>query len=294
MNILCDFEYHAPKTKAEALDLVASLGDKAKILAGGTDLVIQLKEDLIQTENIIDMKDVDELKGIKVEAKNGAEIGAMTTIETIEYSKELQAKYPSLTLAASTIGSNQVRVMGTIGGNCCNASPCADTVSPLCAMGGKVIITSKNGEREMAVEDFILGNRSIALETGEMVTKFVLPEPEAKSACSYDTAGLRDAMEIDLANLAAKIVMDEDGETIKDIKVVMGSVYFKPLVSDTIPGILKGKKLTDDLLVQAGQLAKEQAKPISDVRASAEYRSEVIDTLARRVIKSAYEAAKEA
>jgi len=294
LNILHAFEYHAPKTISEALDLVADLGEKAKILAGGTDLMIHLKEDMIQTENIIDLNGVEELKGIQCEAGKGAELGAMTLIDTIEHSEVVKAKYPALAYAAGELGSVQVRMMATIGGNCCNASPCAETVPPLSAYGAKVVIRSKKGEREMAVEDFILGNRSISLEPDEIVTKFVLPEPKPRSACRYDYIGLRDAMEIDLANLAANVTLAEDKETIEDIKVVMGSVFYKPLVSKEIPELLKGKKLTDDLLEAAAQAAQNEAKPISDVRASAEYRKEVIGTLARRVIKRAYEAAKEA
>lgn len=294
MNILFDFEYYSPKTKSEALELVEKLGSKAKILAGGTDLVIQMKERLLETENIIDINGIDELKGIVCEERNGAVIGAMTTIEAMEFSEELKNKYGALAYAAGELGSNQVRSMATIGGNICNASPCADTAPPLCALGTKVVISSKNGEREMAVEDFILGNRSVALEAGEMVTKFVIPEPKERSACSYFYVGLRDAMEIDLANVAANITLEADGETIKEAKVVMGSVYYKPLVSQQIPKLLKGNKLTEGLLVQVGQAAQDEAKPISDVRASAEYRRDVIDTLARRVVKEAYEAAKEA
>ncbi|WZL73864.1 xanthine dehydrogenase family protein subunit M [Clostridiaceae bacterium 35-E11] len=294
MNILHEFEYYAPNTKSEALELVAKLGDKAKILAGGTDLIIQMKEKLLEVDNIIDISGINELKGIQCEDGKGAVIGAMTTIEALEFSEELKNKYDALTYAAGELGSNQVRCMATIGGNCCNASPCADTVPSLCAYGGKVVISSKDGEKEMAVEDFILGNRKIALEAGEMITKFVLPEPTAKSACRYGYVGLRDAMEIDLASVAANITLAADGETIKDAKVVMGSVYFKPLVSQMIPDLLQGKKLTEDLLVNVGKAAQDEAKPISDVRASAEYRREVIDALARRIVKEAYEAAKEA
>lgn len=294
MNILHEFEYYSPKTKNEALELIEKLGDEAKILAGGTDLIIQLKEQMLTTDNIIDISGIDEIKGIVCEDGKGAEIGAVTTIEEMEFSKELKEKYGALAYAAGQIGSNQVRCMGTIGGNCCNASPCADTVPSLCAYGAKVVISSKNGEREMPVEDFILGNRSISLEPNEMVTKFVIPELKAKSGCHYGYVGLRDAMEIDLASLAANITLEADGETIKDAKVVMGSVYFKPLISQQIPELLKGNKLTEDLLVKIGKAAQDEAKPISDVRASAEYRREVIDALARRIVKEAYEAAKEA
>lgn len=294
MEILHEFEYHSPSKLSEALELLEKFGDKAKILAGGTDLIIQLKENMIQTDNIININGIDELKGIVCEPGKGAVVGATSTIESIEFSEELNKKFGALSFAAAGLGSNQVRCMSTIGGNCCNASPCADTVASLCAYCAKAVISGKNGEREMPVEDFILGNRKISLERGEMVTKFVLPEPKAKSACRYNYVGLRDAMEIDLVNMAISITLDSDGETIKEAKAVMGSVYYKPLVSHAIKELLEGNKLTDELIAKVGKAAQDDAKPISDVRASAEYRREVIDALACKIVKETYEAAKEA
>jgi carbon-monoxide dehydrogenase medium subunit len=156
------------------------------------------------------------------------------------------------------------------------------------------VIGSLEGERELAVEEFIQGNRKNDLKPGEIVTKFVLPEPQPKSACRYGYIGLRNAMEIDAVNMAVNITLEDDGTKIKDVKLVMGSVSPKPLVSEMIPGILKGKVLTEELIERAGEAAQSEAKPISDVRASAEYRRDVVGALARRLVKEAYEAAKEA
>lgn len=294
MNILNQFDYYAPKSKAEALELVKSLGDKAKIMAGGTDLIIQMKEKMVQPGAIIDISSLEELKGIKCEKGKGAEIGACTTISDIEFSKELSEKYCALVYAAGELGSSQVRNAATVGGNCCHSSPAAETPSPLAAFGAKVVLSSLDGERELAMEDFILGNRRNALQPGEMVTKFVLPEPAPKSACRYGYIGLRNAMEIDAVNMAVNITIEGDGSTIKDMKLVMGSVSPRPLVSEAIPALLKGKALSAELIEKAGEAAQGEAKPISDVRASAEYRRDVIGALARRLIKEAYDAAKEA
>ncbi len=293
MNILHDFTYHKPTTQKEALDLAAQFGAKAKFLAGGTDLVIQMKEQMLAPEVIIDISDIAELKGIKIEAGKGAVIGACTTISEIEFSDALAKKFGALKHAAGELGSNQVRVMATIGGNSCHSSPAAETPASLCAYGAKVVIASAKGEREMPLEDFIQGNRTNALETGEMVTKFVLPEPAPKSACKYGCIGLRKAMEIDAVNMAVCVKVAQDG-TIEDVKLVMGSVAPRPLISAKVPELLKGQKLTDDLLVKIGEAAQSEAKPISDVRASAEYRKDVVAVLARRLTKAAYEAAKEA
>lgn len=294
MNILHEFEYFKPTSKKEALELVKSQGSKAKVLAGGTDLIIMMKEKMIKPDAIIDISDLEELKGIKCEAGKGAEIFACTKIADIEASKELGEKYPALTYAASQLGSNQVRVMATLGGNCCHSSPAAETPAPLSALGAKVVISGLEGDREVAVEDFIHGNRKNDLKEGEILYKFIFPEPAKHSACRYGHIGLRNAMEIDCANMAANIELEDDKATIKNVKLVMGSVSIKPLVSQAVPNLLKGQKLTDELVIKAGEAAQSEAKPISDVRASAEYRKEVIGALARKLVKEAYEAAREA
>lgn len=294
MNILHEFEYFKPKSKKEALELVKGKGSSAKVLAGGTDLIIQMKEKMIKTDAIIDISDLEELKGIKCEEGKGAEILACTKLVDIEFNADLKKKYPALTYAVSQLGSNQVRVMATMGGNCCHSSPAAETPAPLSALGAKVVLASLEGERELAIEDFIQGNRKNALKEGEILYKFILPEPVKKSACRYGHIGLRNAMEIDCANMAANVELEEDKTTIKNVKLVMGSVSIKPLVSEAVSKVLVGKKLTDELIAKAGEAAQSEAKPISDVRASAEYRKDVIGALARRLVKEAYEAAKEA
>ncbi|WAW14581.1 FAD binding domain-containing protein [Peptostreptococcus equinus] len=293
MNILSNFQYHAPKTKAEVLDLLADIGDKSKMLAGGTDLVIMLKEKMIQTENVINIADVKELSGIKF-TDNGVEIGACTTISEIENSKELVEKYGALVYAASQLGSYQVRTMATIGGNISHSSPCGETPAPLSALNATVVIESKRGERTVKPEDFILGNRQNILEKDEMVTKFIIPEPVAHSAATYGNIGLRNAMEIDAVNMAVNIELEDDKKTIKSAKLIMGSVAPKPIVSEGVPSLLVGKELNDELIEKVGEAAMSEATPISDVRASAEYRKDVVGALARRLTKEAYNKAMEA
>jgi len=290
LNILSEFDYYAPTSKQEALELAEKLGDKAKIMAGGTDLIIQMKEKMIAPEAIIDISGVAEFKGLKLEKGKGAEIGACTTISELEFSDELKGKYGALAYAAGELGGNAVRVSATIGGNCCHSSPAAETPASLSAYGAKVVLSSLKGDREMAIEDFIVGNRKNELQPGEILTKFVLPEPAAKSACRYGYIGLRNAMEIDAVNMAVNITVD--GDKIADVKLVMGSVSPRPLISEAVPALLKGQVLTEELIQKVGEAAQGEAKPISDVRASAEYRRDVVGALARRLTKEAYDAAK--
>ncbi|MDO9533837.1 MAG: xanthine dehydrogenase family protein subunit M [Bacillota bacterium] len=290
---LNNFEYFAPKTPGEALDLVGRMGNKAKVLAGGTDLIIMMKEKMIQPEYLIDINNVKEFKGISYEPGKGAVIGAATKISELEYSPVIRDKYFALHQAAGELGSVQVRTMATIGGNSCHASPAAETPTPLVAFGAKVVISSVSGDRELPLEEFILGNRKNALGEGELLTQFILPEPAPKSASRYWYIGLRDAMEIDAVNMAVNIVLENDGRTVKELTLVMGSVSPRPLVSVEVPGILVGKEFNSELVEKAAQAAAGEAKPISDIRASAEYRREVTAVLARRLLQAAFDAARE-
>ena len=286
------FEYLAPKTLAETLEMVARLGNKAKILAGGTDLMVVMKAKAISPDYVIDINGVEELKGIVCEQGKGAVIGTNTKLAEIQFSEEIQAKYPALAYAASEVGSSQVRQMASLGGNSCNASPAAETPTPLVAMNTNVVLKNILGERVLPLEEFILGVRQLNLAEGEMLTKFILPEPARNSACRYAYMGRRDAMEIDCVNMAVSLELENDGQTIKEVRLVMGSVYPRPLLSKDVPALLLGQKLNDQLIEKAAEAAQGEAKPIDDIRASAEYRREIVKVLARRLLKEAYAAAK--
>lgn len=287
------FEYFSPKTSAEAFELLGRLGKKAKVLAGGTDLLIMMKEKLIKPEYLIDINEVSEFKGITYEPGKGAVIGAATKVSEVEHSDIIREKYYALHQAAGELGSVQVRNMATIGGNSCHASPAAETPTPLVALGATVVLSSLSGEREMPLEEFIKGNRETALADGEILTKFKLPEPAPRSASRYWYIGLRDAMEIDAVNMAVNIVLEEDLRTVKALRLVMGSVSPRPLVSTEVPGILVGKEFSPELVEKAAEAASGEARPISDIRASAEYRREMVAVLARRLLQEAFDAAKE-
>lgn len=293
MNILCNYEYHAPKTKAEVLELLNKVGGNAKILAGGTDLVIMLKEKMIAPEHVINVSEIDELIGIDFTA-DGVEIGACTKISDIGASKELDKDYHALCFAGDQIGSYQVRTMATLGGNVAHSLPAGETHTTLAVLDAEVVIESVDGERRVKIEDFITGNRQNVLAENEMITKIFLPAQPAHSRAEYGHIGLRKAMEIDCAIMSVRITLEDDKKTIKDVKLAMGSVAPRPLISEKAPEILIGKELTDELIEEVAAAAMSEAKPISDMRASAEYRRDVIGALAKRLVKDAYEGAKEA
>ncbi|MDD4238886.1 MAG: xanthine dehydrogenase family protein subunit M [Desulfotomaculaceae bacterium] len=287
------FEYFAPKTPGEAFELMGRLGSKARILAGGTELVILMKDRIIRPECLIDINNIEEFKGIKYEPGKGMVIGATTKIADIQYSEIVKRKYYALADAAGEIGSSQVRHMGTIGGNSCNASPSAETPTPLVAYGATVVVSSATGEREMPLEEFIQGVRMIDLKEGELLTKFKLPEPSPKLVGRYAYMGARDANEIDFVNMAVTLELEDDKQTVKSVKLVMGSVFIKPLISTAVTALLTGQKFSDELAAKAAEATQGEAKPITDVRASAEYRHEIVGVLARRLLKEAFGAAQE-
>lgn len=283
MNILTPFEYFAPETLDEALELLATK-ENAKVLAGGTDLMIQLKEKMIHPANVIDVTHIPELNEFKVEDGKGAVIGACTTDAFCEFSEELKAKYPAFAYAAGEIGGPQVREMGTIGGNLANSGPSAETPASLICYGADVVLVKKGSERTLPVADFITGNRQNVLEEGEIIKSIILPEPAPNTYVKYAYVGMRSSMEIDIANMAISLTV-EDG-TIKDAKCVMGSVAIRPLISEAVPKALIGTKVGDEAAIKAaGEAAQSEVHPITDVRASANYRVDVVGALARRILR---------
>ena len=288
--LLPEFEYFVPGTVEEALALLEHFGEEAKILAGGTDLLLLMKDKLIRPRRLIDISGVAALNGIRYTPGEGLTIGAAVKIAALEHSPVVRKKYFALHQAAGELGSVQVRTMATIGGNSCHASPAAETPPPLVALGAKVKLQSRAGERELPLAEFILGNRQTALRSGEILTGFVLPEPPPNSASRYQCLGLRDAMEIDMVNAAVNLVLDEDGMTCRDVRIVLGSVAPAPLRARQAESALAGRRLDAAAIEEAARIAAGEARPITDLRASAEYRREVTATVVKRALRQAFDA----
>ncbi len=283
MNILTPFEYYRPETLDEALELLATKEDY-KIIAGGTDLMIQLKEKMIHPANIIDVTRIPELNVFEIKDGEGAVIGGCTTDAFCEFSKELRAKYPAFSIAAGEIGGPQVRELGTIAGNLANSGPSAETPSSLICYDAQMTLAKKGGERVVDVKDFITGNRRNILEDGELIKNIILPEPAANTYVKYGYVAMRRMMEIDIVNMSIRV--DLDGDTITDARCVMGSVAIKPLITEKVPEVLKGTKIGDeDVIAKAAEAAQSEVHPISDVRASAAYRVDVVGALVRKLLR---------
>jgi carbon-monoxide dehydrogenase medium subunit len=283
--LLPKLEYLAPKTGAELAGYLADHKGKAKILAGGTDVIPNMLEKLYKADYLIDVNGIEELQGISYAKGKGLTIGAATKLEDIERSKIVGDNYTALQKAASEVGSPQIRAMASLAGNSCNASPAADTPPALVALGAKVSIVSKSGKREMALEDFIQGNRKIDLKPDEYVEKFILPDGLPNSASRFGLLTLTAAKAIDVVSVAVSLAVDPGSKKVTAVQIAMGSVAPVPIRAKKGEKVLLNQVIDDALIEKAAEACGGDAKPIDDIRGSAAYRQHVVKVLANRTIK---------
>jgi carbon-monoxide dehydrogenase medium subunit len=283
--LLPKLEYLAPKTEAELAGYLADYKGKAKVLSGGTDVIPNMLEKLYTVDYLIDVNGIDELTGISYKKGTGLTIGAATKLEAIERSQIVKEKYTALQKAASEVGSPQIRAMASIAGNSCNASPAADTPPALVALGAKVSIVSKGGNREMALEDFILGNRQTDLKPDEYVAKFTLPDAAPNSASRFGLLTLTAAKAIDVVSIAVNLAVDPSSRKVMDVRIAMGSVAPVPVRAKQGEQTLLNHVIDDALIEKAAQACAGDATPIDDIRGSAAYRQHIVKVLVNRTIK---------
>jgi carbon-monoxide dehydrogenase medium subunit len=279
------FNYLAPTTLDEALSLLAQYKSKARVIAGGTDLVPKLKRREVKApEYVIDLKGIPGLDKIRQDI-GGLTIGALVTIGVVESSPLIQQKFAILAQAAQSMASPQVRNRGTIAGNICNAVPSADSAPALLTLGARLKLISRKGERTINIEDFFTGPNRTALTDEEILLEIKIPDMPPKSKGVYLKLSPRRAMDLAIVG-AAVVVVPEDG-ICKDIRIALGAVAPTPLRTMKAETVLKGQKFNDNLIEKAAKAAAAEASPIDDHRASAEYRRDMIEVLVKRAIKQA-------
>jgi len=272
-----NFQYHAPKTLEEALKLLAEYGDEAKILSGGTDLLVKMKQRLIEPRHIISLRNLTELRGIKP-VEGGIYIGAATKLREIERSKLIAERLPLLHEAVRAIGSIQIRNMGTIGGNLCNASPAADSAVALMALGAELHAQSLEGERIIPIEEFFKGPGVTALKPVELLTAIYVPYPPDGFGWDFRKIG---RTSLDIATVNAAAILTLHGGLIDLCRIALGAVAPTPVRAVRAEEHLRGRKPTPELIQEASELVVEDISPITDVRGTAEYRVEASKTLVR-------------
>ncbi len=281
------FEYLAPGTVNEACAMLAKYSGEAKVIAGGTDLLPQMKWGEIKPKYIIGLANISDLKGIKCSSSAGLTLGALTTIRAIERSAEIKESFPLLAQAASVLGSVEVRNRGTVGGNLCNAVPSADMAPSLVALGAQVRLVSEKGERILPLEEFFKYPNQTVLGPSEILAQIEAPNIPPRSGGAYIKLERRNAMDLPIVGVAALVNVNGGSSACKGARIVLGAVAPTPMRAVKAEKILKENGLGEATIEKAAQVASEEAKPISDIRASADYRREMVKVLTRRAIKQA-------
>lgn len=274
--------YYAPRTLEETLGLLYDLGPQARMLAGGTDLFVAMREKGLRAKSLINIKGVAELSGIASLNGSGLSIGAATPLHEIEMNRLVRQVSPALSDAVATIGSLQVRNRGTIGGNLANASPAADSAPALLVLGARVELVSAAGSREVSLETFFTGPGRTVMEPGEILKRVIIPKPEPGQFSVYLKFGPRRAMDIAVVGVAVSLILSGDA-VCKEARVALGAVAPTPFRAPRTEAALAGK-IDEAAIAHAAAQATAEAKPISDVRASAEYRSHLVGVLVRRAL----------
>lgn len=281
---LPDFEYFTPDSVEEACQLLSKYGSKAMAIAGGTDIVVKMKKEGPAPEILVSIGHLPELKKIEYVPGKGVVIGAGVTHNEVQNSKILQQKYLSVCEAAHQMANNQVRNLGTIGGNISNAVPSADMPPILIALDTTVKIVGSKGERTLPLENVFKGPNQTALEHDELITEIVIPDGSFTGS-TYMKFGLRASGALAVVGVAASVQME--GGVIKDARIVLGAVSPVPLRAKEAENLLKGKQASKELFEEAGVIASGECRPISDIRASAEYRRDMVRVFTRRALLKA-------
>lgn len=277
-------KYFRPASLEKVLELLTLYSGSARILAGGTDLLIQQTPEPSPETILISLRDIEELRQIIQTAEGDIFIGAMLSHAEVAQSPLVNQYFPVLVKASDWVGSPSIRNLATIGGNICNASPSADTAPPLLVYEAKTIITSLSGEKKVDLEDFFTGPSTTLLNAGEVLKGFLL-RPKSGWIADYEKIGVRKAMEIAIVNVCVAMAMDED-QRYSAIRIALGAVAPTPIRAKKAEAFLENQKMTPELIQKCADVAVEETKPISDIRASADYRKEMVRFLVRKMLSN--------
>jgi len=282
------FQYFSPNNIEEVIFLLMAYKEEAKIIAGGTDLVVQMRRGLIKPKYIIDISNLKNLSYIRDDDKNGLKIGAITTIRDIEKSNIINSKYSIISQAASKLGSVAIRNIATVGGNLCNAMPIADMSQVLLALSGRAKLVGPNGERFVPLEKFFIDVGKTCINIGELLVEIQIPTPLPNSKGLYIKHLNRGSIDLPIVNVAIFITLNEEKNFCKDIKIVLGSVAPTPIRAFKAETVIKGNQIDDNIIEKTAEIASEEAHPRpNSIRASVEYKKEMIKVYIRKLIKEA-------
>ena len=285
-------DYTSPNSVQEAVDILAEKGDRACMMAGGTDVIVQLRTGIREADLVVDVKNIPEMNEISYDAKAGLTLGAAVPCYKVYNNSDIKRAYPGIIDVASLIGGTQIQGRASLGGNLCNASPSADSIPVMIALGATANIIGPKGTREVAVEEFCTFVRQNVLQSGELLQSIHFPPPVSNSGAHYMRFIPRNEMDIAVAGAGVSVVLDNG--TFKSARIALASVAPTPLFVKEAGAALEGQPVSDENVQKAAELARAAAKPITDMRGTTEYRQHLCEVLTRRALNIAIERAKEA
>ncbi len=288
-RVLKPFEYFEPATVEEAVQILSRCGSKAKVLAGGVDLIPKMRRRELLPRCIVNIQRISGLNYVKGDRQTGLRIGALTPLRAVELSPTVARDYDILYEAVHQIASIQVKAMGTLVGNLCVATPASDVATALYALGATLKIAGTAKEKEILIDSFFTGAGETVLEPYEVVTEVFVPAVSAGTGSAFLNLSKTKA---DIAKISVAVTMTVSNNTCKEAKVALGAVAPTPIRCSKTEELLKGHKLETEISGKAAEAAADAAKPITDIRSTTEYRKEMTKVLVRRAIEKALEKAK--
>ena len=284
-------DFATPHSITEAVDLLAKHGDRARVLAGGTDILVLLRG-AYELDLLVDGKNIPELNEVAYDARAGLTLGAAVPCYKIYGNTEVSSAYPGIIDCASLIGGTQIQGRASFGGNLCNAAPSADSVPIMIALHGTARIAGPSGTREVPVEDFCTAPRQTVLQPGELLLSLHFPPPEPRSGANYLRFIPRNEMDIAVVGAGVSVVL-ENGN-FKSARIALAAVAPTPLFVREAGEALAGQPVNEESVQKAAEIARDAARPITDMRGTIEYRKHLCEVLTRRALNTAIDRAKEA
>jgi carbon-monoxide dehydrogenase medium subunit len=281
-----NFDYLEPTTVAEACALLKQHAGEAKVFAGGAHVTILMKQGLYQPKALVNIKKISELKGISFDTQEGLIIGALVTHREIETSALVNEKLPVLCEAEREIANIRVRNMGTVGGNLASGEPLTDLSQIFIALDGKLKVTGPSGRRTIMVEELFLDFYTTSLAEDEIITQVVLPSAPARSGIEYIRFSSSSVVDKPSAGVAVRLTLDK--QAVEVARIVLGCVGPTPVRAKNAEALLTGKKLSAELMAQAGAMASQECSPMDDLRGSEEYKRAIVRTLVKRALIEAH------
>ena len=285
-------DYAAPKTITEAVGLLASKKNRAMVMAGATDILVQMRAGRRSAGLLVDVKDIPELNQISYDPQKGLMLGAAVPCFRIYGNQVVTSTYPGLIDAVSSIGGVQIQGRASVGGNLCNAAPSGDSIPPVIVLGGVCHIVGLGGRRQLPAEEFCTGPGQNALQPSEILVSINLPPPQAHSGASYLRFTPRNEMDIAVAGVGCSVVLDASGENVVSARIALSAVAPTPVLAREAGDSLAGKPVSDASILEATEKAMAAAKPIDDMRGTIRQRIHLVGVLTRRSLNTAIQRAR--